>query len=301
MSAVTASRPGRTGKKGAAVAAKPLPHQRAKILPTVVLLIGAFYCLVPVAWVVVAATKSSAELFSTFTFAPGTGLLENLHDLFTYGDGRFLTWAGNSALYAGLGSVVSTLISTVAGYGMAKYDFRGRNVLFYAILAGVLVPGMTLAIPQYLLMSEIGLVGSYWSVLLPGLISPFSIYLARVYAIASVPDATLEAARIDGASEYRIFGSIGLPMMVPGMVTIFMLHFVSTWNNFLLPYIMLSDESKFPITVGLYTLLAKGSSEPALYGIAIVGAAVSVIPLIALLLFLQRFWRLDLLSGGLKG
>lgn len=90
-------------------------------------------------------------------------------------------------------------------------------------------------------------------------------------------------------------------MMLPGMVTIFMLQFVGTWNNFLLPYIMLSDESKFPITVGLYTLLAKGSSEPALYGIAIVGAAVSVVPLIALLLFLQRFWRLDLLSGGLKG
>ncbi|MET8868172.1 carbohydrate ABC transporter permease [Nonomuraea sp. NPDC004580] len=288
-------------RRAAKAAGGPLPHQRAKILPTIVLLVGAFYCLVPVAWVVVAATKSSGELFSTFTFAPGTGLFDNLRDLFTYGDGRFVTWAGNSALYAGVGSAASTLISTLAGYGMAKYDFRGRSVLFYAILGGVLVPGMTLAIPQYLLMAQTGLVGSYWSVLLPGLISPFSIYLARVYAIASVPDATLEAARIDGAGEYRILGTIGLPMMVPGMVTIFMLHFVSTWNNFLLPYIMLSDESKFPITVGLYTLLAQGSSEPALYGIAIVGAAVSVIPLIALLLFLQRFWRLDLLSGGLKG
>ncbi|MCF6471354.1 carbohydrate ABC transporter permease [Nonomuraea sp. MG754425] len=278
-----------------------LPHQRTKILPTIVLLVGALYCLVPVAWVIVASTKSSAELFSTFTFAPGTGLLDNLRDLFAFGDGRFLVWAGNSALYAVAGSAASTLISTLAGYAMAKYDFRGRTVLFYAILAGVLVPGMTLAIPQYLIMSETNLVGGYWSVLLPTLISPFGIYLARVYALSSVPDATLEAARIDGAGEYRIFGSIGLPMMLPGMVTIFMLHFVGTWNNFLLPYIMLSDESKFPITVGLYTLLAKGSSEPALYSLAVVGAAVSVIPLIALLLFLQRFWRLDLLSGGLKG
>jgi multiple sugar transport system permease protein len=89
--------------------------------------------------------------------------------------------------------------------------------------------------------------------------------------------------------------------MLPGMVTIFLLQFVGSWNNFLLPYIMLSDENKFPITVGLYTLLSKGSGQPALYSVAIVGAAVSVIPLIALLLFLQRFWRLDLLSGGLKG
>jgi multiple sugar transport system permease protein len=278
-----------------------LPHRRAKILPTLVLLIGSLYCLVPVAWVLVASTKSSGELFSTFTFAPGTGLLGNLHDLFTYRNGLYLRWTANSTLYAVAGSAVSTLISTLAGYALAKYDFRGRSLLFYAILAGVLVPGMTLAIPQYLIMSEIDLVGGYWSVLLPGLISPFGIYLARVYAMASVPDATMEAARIDGASEYRIFGSIGLPMMIPGMVTIFLLQFVGTWNNFLLPYIMLSDETKFPITVGLYTLLSKGSGQPTLYGIAIVGAAVSVIPLIALLLFLQRFWRLDLLSGGLKG
>ncbi|MEU7837472.1 MULTISPECIES: carbohydrate ABC transporter permease [unclassified Nonomuraea] len=278
-----------------------LTHRRAQILPTIVLLLGSIYCLVPVAWVLVASTKSSGELFSTFTFAPGTGLLDNLRDLFTYGNGLYLRWTANSALYAIAGAAASTLISALAGYAMAKYEFRGRSLLFYAILAGVLVPGMTLAIPQYLIMSELDLVGGYWSVLLPSLISPFGIYLARVYAMASVPDSTMEAARIDGASEYRIFGSIGLPMMVPGMVTIFLLQFVGIWNNFLLPYIMLSDESKFPITVGLYTVLSKGSGQPTLYGIAIVGAAVSVIPLIVLLLSLQRFWRLDLLSGGLKG
>ncbi|MEU6712444.1 hypothetical protein ABZ897_13270 [Nonomuraea sp. NPDC046802] len=140
-----------------------LPHRRAKILPTLVLLIGAIYCLVPVAWVLVASTKSNGELFSTFTFAPGTGLLDNLRDLFSYGDGLYLRWTANSALYAGAGSAVSTLISTLAGYAMTKYDFRGRDILFYAILAGVLVPGMTLAIPQYLIMSEIDLVGGYWS------------------------------------------------------------------------------------------------------------------------------------------
>jgi multiple sugar transport system permease protein len=218
-----------------------LTHRSGKILPTLTLLIGALYCLVPVAWVLVASTKSSGELFSTFTFAPGSGLLGNLHDLFAYGNGLYLKWGANSALYALVGSAASTLISTLAGYAMAKYEFRGRSVLFYAILAGVLVPGMTLAIPQYLIMSKLDLVGGYWSVLLPSLISPFGIYLARVYAMASVPAAMIEAARIDGASEYRIFGSMGLPMMLPGMVTIFLLQFVGSWNNFLLPYIMLSD------------------------------------------------------------
>ncbi len=274
---------------------------RSRMIPTVVLLIGAIYCLVPVAWVLVAATKSRSELFSTFTFAPGSGLLDNLRSLFEYGDGQFGMWAVNSVLYAGVGAVLSMIVSAMSGYALAKYRFRGSNLIFYAILGGVLIPGITLAIPQYLLMSKIGIAGSYWSVLLPSIISPFGIYLSRVFAMSAVPDETLEAARLDGANEARLFRSIALPMMVPGMVTVFMLQFVGIWNNFLLPFIMLSDQDRYPITVGLYTLLSKGSGEPALYSIAIIGAAVSIIPLVALLLFLQRFWRLDLISGGLKG
>jgi multiple sugar transport system permease protein len=254
-----------------------------------------------VLWVVIASTKSNTELFTTFTFAPGTSLFDNLGDLFSYGGGQFGTWAFNSLVYAGGGAVLSTLVSTMAGYALAKYDFPGRQVWFYAILAGVLLPGITLAIPQYLLMSNIGLAGTYWSVLLPSLISPFGIFLARVYAASAIPSEMMEAARIDGAGDARIFTSIALPMMVPGMVTIFLLQFVGIWNNFLLPFIMLSDEGMYPLTVGLYTLLSKGSGTPSLYSLAIIGAAVSIIPLIVMMLVLQRYWRLDLVSGGLKG
>ncbi|NAZ75742.1 ABC transporter permease subunit [Kineococcus sp. T13] len=277
------------------------PRQRARVLPTAVLLVGALYCLVPVAWVLVASTKSRGELFSTFTFAPGTGLLDNLGDLFAYGDGAFLLWCANSLLYAGVGAVLSTLVSAMSGYALAKFRFPGRDAIFYAVLGGVLLPGITLAIPQYLLMSKLGLMGSHWSVLLPSIISPFGIYLSRVYAAAAVPEEVVEAARIDGASEWRTFTAVAVPMLLPGMVTVFMLQFVGIWNNFLLPFVMLSDEHRYPLTVGLYSLLAKGSGEPALYSLAIVGAAVSILPLIALLLFLQRFWRMDLISGGLKG
>jgi multiple sugar transport system permease protein len=287
--------------KSAGATSSVMAHQRAKLLPTVVLLIGAFYCLVPIAWIVIASSKSNAELFSTFTFRPGTSLFGNLGDLFAYEDGIFGRWALNSLLYAGVGSLLCTLISAAAGYAFSRYSFPGRNAIFYMILAGVLLPGMILAIPQYIIMTKLDMVGSYWSVLLPGLISPFAIYLARIYADASVPASIIESARIDGASEYRIFATIGLPMMLPGMVTIFMLQFVGSWNNFLLPFIMLSDESRYPINLGLYNVLSRGSGEPALYGIAIVGTAVSIIPLIALLLFLQRFWRLDLISGGIRG
>jgi multiple sugar transport system permease protein len=279
---------------------KPL-SKKGKVIPTIVLLIGAVYCLVPVAWVFTATTKSPRELFTTFSFVPGTGLFDNLASLFSYGGGQYGLWALNSLLYAGLGGVLSTIVSAMAGYALAKYEFRGRSLIFYSILGGVLIPGITLAIPQYLLLSQIGLAGGYLSVLLPLIISPFGIYLCRVYAGASVPTEVIEAARLDGASEWRIFQSIALPMLLPGMVTVFMLQFVGIWNNFLLPFVMLSNQSNYPLTVGLYTLLAKGSGTPALYTLAIAGAAVSIIPLVLLMLFLQRFWRLDLLSGGLKG
>jgi multiple sugar transport system permease protein len=122
-----------------------------------------------------------------------------------------------------------------------------------------------------------------------------------VYARSAVPTETLEAARIDGAGEWRTFVTVVLPLMVPGMVTVFLLQFIGSWNNFLLPYIMLSNQNYYPLTVGLFTLLSRGSGSPTLYGLVITGAAVSIVPLVLLTLFLQRFWRLDLVSGGIKG
>jgi multiple sugar transport system permease protein len=142
--------------------------------------------------------------------------------------------------------------------------------------------------------------GTYWSVLLPGILHPYSIYLARVYAAAAIPDSMLEAARIDGAGEVRTLRTIALPLMVPGLVTIFLFQFVAIWNNFLLPYIMLADDQRFPLTVGLYTLLVTGANQPALYTVVITGALLSTLPLIALFLTMQRFWRTDLSSGAVK-
>ncbi|TFD87109.1 carbohydrate ABC transporter permease [Cryobacterium lactosi] len=278
-----------------------LSSQRTKVLPTVLLLIGAIYCLVPVAWVFIAASKAPGELFNSFSFAPGSGLLGNLGDLFTHNGGAYGMWALNSLLYAGVGGLLSTLVSAAAGYALAKFDYPGRKFFFGALLAGLLIPGITLAVPQYLLLSDLQLAGTRWSVLLPSIISPFGIYLCKVFADGAIANEALEAARIDGANEWRIFSNIVLPLMVPGMVTVFLLQFVGIWNNFLLPYIMLADQSTFPLTVGLSSLLTQGSGSPALYSLAITGAAVAIIPLIALVLFLQRFWRLDLISGGVKG
>jgi len=137
-------------------------------------------------------------------------------------------------------------------------------------------------------------------VLIPSVLSPYGIYLARIYVNAAVPDEVIESARVDGCPEGRLFARIAVPMMVPGLVTVFLFQFVAVWNNFLLPFIMLSDENKFPLTVGLYTLLNRGASSPALYSLVVTGSLLSIIPLIALFLALQRYWRTDIASGAVK-
>lgn len=281
-------------------ASGPPPRRRVALVPTLVLLLGAAYCLLPVAWVVMAATKSGKELFSTLTLLPGTGFADNLSALTAYRDGIYWQWMGNSALYAGLGALLSTAVSAVSGYALAVYRFRGRETVFNILLAGVLMPPVILAIPQYLLLAKADLTDSYASVLLPLVLSPYGVYLGRIYAAAAVPADVVEAGRMDGAGEWRIFARIGLPMMVPGLVTIFLFQFVAIWNNFLLPYIMLSDDEKFPMTLGLFTLLNQGNDQPALYTLVITGALLAIIPLIALFLVIQRFWSLDLLSGAVK-
>ncbi|WP_405145944.1 carbohydrate ABC transporter permease [Sphaerisporangium sp. NBC_01403] len=279
---------------------RPATRRPFGIVPTTVLVLGAIYTLFPVAWVVVAATKSKAELFSTSTFAPGTGLLSNLTDLFAYRDGVFWLWLLNTVLYAGGGAVLSTAVSTISGYTLAKYDFPGRNLIFNLLIGGILVPSVVLAIPQYLLFSKIGLADTYWSVLLPQILNPYGIYLARIYTQAAIPGSLLEAGRLDGAGEWRLFRQVALPMLTPGMVTIFLFQFVAIWNNFLLPFIMLGDDQKFPLTIGLYTLLAAGANQPSLYNLIITGTMLSLIPLITLFLTMQRYWRTDLSSGAVK-
>jgi multiple sugar transport system permease protein len=275
-------------------------RQGGATLPALLLLLGAVYCLLPVAWVLIASTKSGAELFTTFTLAPGGSLPRNVADLSAYRDGLYWRWMANTALYAGVGALLSAGLSGLTGFTLAKYRFRGRTAVFNVLLAGVLVPGITLAIPQYLLLAKVGITDTYWSVLLCSIVSPYGIYLARIYAGAAVPDELIEAARTDGARELRIFRSVALPVMLPGLVTIFLFQFVAIWNNFLLPYIMLSDDRKFPMTVGLYTLLNRGASIPALYTLVIAGALLSILPLVALFLTLQKYWKVNLLTGAVK-
>ena len=278
-------------------------HRRIAWLPTIILFIGALYCLMPLYWLVAATSKYPGELFALPSFMPGFGggFIDNIVGLSNYRGGRYWLWTFNSLLFAVGGASLSTIVSAAAGYGLAKYNFAGKNVVFAFLLGAVLIPGVVLAVPQYLLMSKIGLAGTYWAVLIPSILSPLGIYLCRIYANAVVHDELLEAGRVDGASEGRIFFSIGLAPMIPGLITVFLLQFIGIWNNFLLPFLMLSDERLFPLTVGLYTMLNAGTEQPGMYTFIITGAFLSILPLVALFLLLQRYWRLDLISGSVKG
>jgi multiple sugar transport system permease protein len=275
-------------------------NRRFSPAATILLLLGAVYCLVPVLWVLIAASKSSGELFSTFTLAPSTHLFDNIGDLSSYRDGLYWRWMANTALYAGVGAAGSTLISAMAGFALAKYDFPGKRLVFNLILAGVLVPGVILAIPQYLLLAKVGMTNTYWSVLLPSMITPYGIYLCRIFAAATIPTEVLEAAHIDGAGDWRTFGTVALPMMRSGLVTVFLFQFVAIWNNFMLPYIMLGDDHLYPLTVGLNGLLNQGANQPSMYIVVVTGALISIVPLVALFLGLQRYWRVDLGAGAVK-
>lgn len=277
-------------------------HIWAKLL----LLAMVCYFLVPVWWLVVASTKDAQGLFSGSgaLWFSGFHLFDNLGALFTFNNGEYLRWLGNSVLYAFAGGVGCTVISVLAGYGFAKFDFRGRNAVFALVLGSVMVPLTALVIPTFVLMSNAGLTDTIWAVILPSLLSPFAVYLMRVYAAASVPDELLDAARIDGAGELRTFVRVALPLMRPGVVTVLLLSVVGTWNNYFLPLTMLSSSKLYPLTVGigLWSQLASSNNGggQSLWNLIIIGSLVSIIPLIIAFLTLQKYWQGGLAVGSLK-
>ena len=275
---------------------------RSQIVVTGILVIVALYFLVPLYWVVIAATKTTGALFSTngFWFGGEFALWSNLQQVFTYDGGIFVRWIANSILYSGVGAVLATYFAAAGGYALAKYRFRGRNLVFGTILGGVLVPGTATALPLFLLFSQLGLANTYWSVLLPSLVSPFGLFLCRIYADATIDDSLIEAARIDGASELRIFHTVGLKILTPALVTVFLFQLVGIWNNYFLPLVMLSDSTLYPITLGLNNWRSQVDRLPEFYELTTGGALVSIIPLAIAMIVLQRFWRGGLTEGSVK-
>jgi multiple sugar transport system permease protein len=279
-------------------------RQRTSWLLTIFILICVGYFLLPLFWLVIASTKSNADLFSSFgLWFANFNLFENIKNVLTFQDGVFIYWMINSAIYAVVSAVGASFLSTAAGYGFAKYDFPGKAVLFAITLGAIMVPIAALTVPTYLLFARAGLTDTYFAIILPSLATPFGVFLMRVYAADAVDNALIEAARVDGVGELRIFFTVALRLLLPGSITVLLFSLVATWNNYFLPLIMLNTAEKFPLTVGLalwQSTAAGGSGSRALFSTVITGSLLSIIPLVVAFLFLQRYWQSGLATGGVK-
>lgn len=274
------------------------PSLLSRTVIRVTLLIALCYFLFPVFWLIIASTKNNADLassnglwFATFNLA------ENHSKLMDWTQGHFWRWVLNSVFYSTAAGLLGTLISVAAGYAMAKFSFPGRKVFLVLVMTGLLLPIALLTVPLYLMFHKLGLTNTMWAIIIPSAVSPFGVFLGRIYA-ETVPTELMEAARIDGSSELRIFFSMVLRLLAPAMVTIFLFIFVATWNNFLLPLMMISDASLKPVTLGLYGMMSYFAPAK---GAVMLGALLGVLPLIVMFFALQRFWRAGLAAGSVKG
>lgn len=305
MSTVTSTRPS-ASPSGATRTGSPRRRQR-HLLPHLFLAALLVYFLLPFWWVIVASSKDARGLFggsNPLWFADSVDYLGNLTQLFTFDGGIYARWLANSALYAVAGGVGATVLAVTAGYGFAKFKFPFRRASFAILLGAVMVPLTALVIPTFLLMSELQLTNTMWAVILPSLLNPFGVYLMHIYARDAVPDELLDAARVDGAGELRTFLQVALPLMRPAVVTVLLLSFVATWNNFFLPLVMLNDNRLFPVTLGLNLWQGLASANNAgttsLWSLIIIGALISVVPLVIAFVSLQRYWQGGLAIGSLK-
>jgi multiple sugar transport system permease protein len=260
------------------------------------LILGAILAVIPLLWMVSASFMAPGEA-STFPppLLPRRATLEHYEALFTRLDlGRYLV---NSAIVALTVTVVSLAINSMAGYAFAKLRFRGRERVFRLLATGLVVPVQVSMLPLFLLMKQLGLVNTYWGVIIPSLASIFGIFLVRQYAL-SIPDDLLDAARIDGAGEMRIYWAIVVPTILPILATLSIWTFLATWNDFMWPLIVLSDESRYTLPVALANLVGEHVQDTELM---MAGSVLTVLPVMLVFLFLQRYYIQGVMAGSVKG
>lgn len=282
-----------------------LVRPRRSLTLTVITSLMLLYSLVPLLWLIINSTKTQPALLSSFGlwFSGDFALADNIGQVLTYDDGAFVRWLLNTVLYVVVGAGGATFLAMLGGYALAKFDFPGRRAVFAVVLGAAAVPGTALAVPTFLMFSQMGLTNTPWAVIIPSLISPFGLYLMWVFASQAVPTELMEAARIDGSGEFRTFVTVALPLLAPGTATVLLFTMVATWNNYFLPLIMIRDPDWFPLTLGLNAWNAQASTvggEP-VFHLVITASLLTIVPLIAAFLLLQRYWQSGLAAGSLKG
>ncbi|RKR76450.1 carbohydrate ABC transporter permease [Frondihabitans australicus] len=264
-------------------------------LVTVVIALGAVFMLAPFAWLIIASTHDTAEIFSSPpALLPGGRFWSNLSGLFTNLD--FGAAFKNSLIVSVTYTVLGMLVCSCAGYAFAKFTFRGRDVMFTIIVASLALPGQVTLVPLFKIMVDLGWLNSYQALILPNLALPFGIFLMR-QTMQSVPDELIQAARVDGAGEFRAFFQIVLPTMRPALAALAIFLFLGQWNDFVYPLIIQRTPDAYTLPVALATLHGVQATD---YGQLLMGTFVSAIPVLILFLFLQRYFVAGLLAGSVK-
>lgn len=273
--------------------------RRPQVLQVLVCAAAALW-LLPFVWLVCASFKQPADFF-TSTFLPwgdpGRLTLDNYRLLFS--NFPFFGWLLNSLFLASVQTVIVVLLSSLGGFALATYRFRGRGVVITVMLLTLLVPGQVLLPSTYELVNRFGWIDSYAAILVPGAISVFGMLLFRA-AMSAVPVELLHAARIDGASELRLWWDIALPSVRPMVGAFTLMSFTGTWNSFLWPQIVLQDENKYHLPIGLTSLVGLPEHDVP-YGLLMAGTLLSILPVVALFALLHREFHTGVMSGAVKG
>jgi len=262
----------------------------------VLLLLGLLLVAGPFLWMILSSFKSQSELVRVPpTWLPEVWTFDNYDRLFT--QLNFPRYFFNSVFVAGSVVLANVVFCSMVGYALAKLHFVGKRLVLAIVLATLMVPGSITVIPLFVLMSKVGLVNTYWAVILPFAVGPFGVFLMRQFMLG-IPDDLLEAARVDGASEFRIFWKIAAPLTLPGMAALAIITFLGSWNNFLWPLIVLTDEHMYTLPVALGTF-AIGQHQ-ADYGLLMAGAVVLVLPIVIVFLIFQRKFTESFAHSGIK-
>jgi len=258
--------------------------------------VGVALTLLPLLWMLAASLMPAGEANSVPPrLWPSTVTFEHYAALFTRLDlGRYIL---NSALLAGAVTVIALFINSMAGYAFAKFRFRYRDRLFQGLLAAMVIPAQVAMLPLFLLLKQFGLINTYWGVIIPGMASIFGIFLIRQYLLA-IPDSLLDAARMDGAGEFRIYWSLILPLCRPILVTLAIFTFLGAWNDFMWPLIVLTDSSMYTLPVALANLLGEHVQDTELM---MAGSVLTVLPVMLLFVALQKYYIAGIMLGGMKG
>ncbi|GIF77177.1 carbohydrate ABC transporter permease [Asanoa siamensis] len=268
----------------------------AKAVLYTILSISLLAVVGPFVWMALSSFKPEGEIRSVPpTWWPETFTLENFRDLFSRLD--FPLFFFNSALVALAVTVGNLLFCSLVGYALAKLRYPGKRVLFLAVLGMLMVPGMVTFVPQFVLVSNMGLTNTYAGLILPFLVGPFGVFLMRQF-LQSIPDDLIEAARVDGAGEFRIFWRVVLPLCRPALATLGILTFLASWNNFLWPLVVATTEDKYtlPVALALYSIGQNRTD----FGLLLAGAVVVVLPVLIVFLLLQRHFMRGIATTGLK-